>query len=116
MENYGLEKPLIETGDSWFCIALRRKPQDLAIERQRAARTTTPSAVRAGEGVTSVLNHVRLHPGLRTPAISRGLNVPIKTIERWIKQLREQGLVEFRGSPKKGGYHALPTDAQIDRK
>ena len=30
--------------------------------------------------------------------------VTTRTIERWIKQLKEDGKIEFRGSPKKGGY------------
>jgi ATP-dependent DNA helicase RecG len=25
-------------------------------------------------------------------------------LERWLKQLREEGKIEFRGAPKTGGY------------
>jgi ATP-dependent DNA helicase RecG len=116
MKNYGLENPLIETGEAWFSIAFKRKSQDSAIERQGAVRGITPSVARLSEGVTGgvsegvtrLLKYIRLHPGLRTPAISEGLSVPVKTIERWVKLLKQQGEIQFRGSPKKGGYHALP--------
>lgn len=27
-------------------------------------------------------------------------------MERWLKELRSQGKIEFRGSPKTGGYRA----------
>ncbi len=32
------------------------------------------------------------------------LNIPSKTIERWIKKLKEQGEITFSGSRKTGGY------------
>jgi hypothetical protein len=34
--------------------------------------------------------------------------VPVKTIERWVKLLKQQGAIQFKGIPKKGGYHSLP--------
>ncbi len=30
-----------------------------------------------------------------------------KNIERWIKQLKNEGKIEFRGSPKTGGYYPI---------
>ena len=59
------------------------------------------------EGVQRVHEYVRQHPGLRIPAISKGLAVPAKTVERWVGQLRNQGQIEFKGSPRKGGYFAV---------
>ena len=46
-------------------------------------------------------------PGLRTTQISKSLNVPIKTLERWLKSLRDENKVEFRGAPKTGGYFSI---------
>ncbi|WP_296668750.1 hypothetical protein [Rhodoferax sp.] len=40
--------------------------------------------------------------------IAKTLNTSPKNIERWLKQLKAQGLIEFRGAPKTGGYHAVP--------
>jgi len=112
MKNYGLDRPIIETGESWFSIEFKRKPQDATIERPGAVQVIPPSMAGqnegVNEGVTRLLNYMRLHPGLRTPAISRGLGTPVKTIERWLKNLKKEGAIQFRGSPKTGGYHALP--------
>jgi hypothetical protein len=92
MKNYGLEKPLIETGEAWFSIAFHRKSQNSAIEQQGGLRKITPSVTLldegVNEGVTRLLCYIRMHPGLRTPAISAGLCVPVKTIERWLKPER----------------------------
>jgi ATP-dependent DNA helicase RecG len=29
----------------------------------------------------------------------------VKNIERWIKQLKQENKIEFRGAPKTGGYY-----------
>ena len=34
-------------------------------------------------------------------------NVTKRTIERWLKQLKDENKIEFKGSPKKGGYYVL---------
>ena len=52
----------------------------------------------------------KVNPDFRTIARFRKENAAFvkaafkKTVERWIKQLKEEGKIEFRGSPKKGGY------------
>ena len=56
------------------------------------------------EGVNSLLESIRKNPGKRVPQLAKILSIPAKTIERWIKQLKEEEKIEFRGSPKKGGY------------
>jgi len=56
------------------------------------------------EGVKSLLEFIQHTPGLRAPQIARAMGIPLKTLEHWIKQLRDQGKIEFRGSPKRGGY------------
>ena len=32
------------------------------------------------------------------------LDIPLRSTERWLKQLKAQGLIEFKGIPKTGGY------------
>ena len=54
----------------------------------------------------ALLRYIQAHPGLRAQALAEVLGTPKRTLERWIKQLRTAGLVEFVGSPKTGGYHA----------
>lgn len=55
-------------------------------------------------GVKRLFNLIQTIPGQRAPYFSEALDTSIKNIERWLKTLREQGLIEFRGAPKTGGY------------
>ena len=46
------------------------------------------------------------NPGIRVPGIEKLTKIPVKTIERYIKQLKAAHLIEFRGkSPQTGGYY-----------
>jgi len=58
------------------------------------------------EGVTALLEHIQRYPGSRAPTLAGLLQTSPKNIERWIKQLRKSGLVEFIGPNRTGGYHA----------
>lgn len=46
-------------------------------------------------------------PGMNTAALVVQSGVTQRTIERWLKQLKDQGKIEFRGAPKTGGYFSL---------
>ena len=59
------------------------------------------------EGVNSLFVYISNNPGQRVPDFSRGLAVPAKTIERWLKQLRTDNRIVFKGSPKTGGYYCV---------
>ena len=59
------------------------------------------------EGVNSLLAYILKNPGQRVPEFSMQLHVPAKTIERWLKQLREENRVVFKGPPKTGGYFCV---------
>ena len=47
---------------------------------------------------------IKSFPNKKTPFFSKELNTSVKNIERWIKQLKQENRVEFKGSPKNGGY------------
>ncbi len=58
-------------------------------------------------GVNSVLNHIKTHQPISVRSLSKYFDtVTQRTIERWIKQLKEDGKIEFKGSHKTGGYYA----------
>lgn len=54
--------------------------------------------------MTSILCILNEQPGLRTTMLGEKANIPIKSIERYIKQLKDAGLIKFSGSSKTGGY------------
>jgi hypothetical protein len=51
-------------------------------------------------------NQKRVSSGLRTPALAEALHTSHRNIERWLKQVKENGLIEFRYATKTGGYYA----------
>jgi ATP-dependent DNA helicase RecG len=114
---YGLKPPLIQADDDWFSITFTRKGPHDAVEGLRGkGKVFIPSegddigGVSEGmdegisEGVKSLLVFVQETPGLHAPQISKALGVPVKTLERWLKLLKERNKIEFRGSRRLGGY------------
>ena len=58
------------------------------------------------EGVDRLADYVKNTPGRNVTEITTALNVPQRTVERWLKKLREEGRIVFTGPRKTGGYHA----------
>lgn len=56
-------------------------------------------------GVSGMLELLATNPGINAAQLEQELNTPKRTIERWLKQLKEQQVIEFRGAPKTGGYY-----------
>ena len=56
------------------------------------------------EGVNSLFNYIKNNPKRRVPHFEEDLGIPAKTIERWLNKLKKDGKIEFKGSPKTGGY------------
>lgn len=56
-------------------------------------------------GIGNLLAHIESHPGQKAAQIAATLGVPLRTAERWLRQLKTNGKIEFRGAPKTGGYH-----------
>ena len=57
-------------------------------------------------GVNELLTFITNNPGLNTRQLVTQLNSPQRTLERWLKQLKEDQQIEYRGSSKTGGYYA----------
>jgi ATP-dependent DNA helicase RecG len=51
-------------------------------------------------------DYIRNTPGKSVAEITAALNIPQRTVERWLKKLKEQGEIIFSGSRKSGGYFA----------
>jgi hypothetical protein len=58
-------------------------------------------------GVNDLLNFIKANPGKKSKEIKNSLNLPQRTLERWLKELREQNKIRFQGAPKTGGYFPL---------
>lgn len=56
-------------------------------------------------GVNDVLIYVETHGGSRAKEISDALVIPLRSVERYLSILKENGAIEFRGAPKTGGYY-----------
>jgi ATP-dependent DNA helicase RecG len=56
-------------------------------------------------GIKKVYEYIRNNPGQNTREISIGVSEPLKTVEKRIIKLRQNDLIEFKGSKKTGGYY-----------
>ena len=90
-----------------FTATVRRKEGLGHVEAVTAIDNKAYEGVNGGVngGVNVLLVHVHDHPGQRSSQIASALGLSPRTIERWIKQLRDAGQIEFRGAPKTGGYY-----------
>jgi ATP-dependent DNA helicase RecG len=49
-------------------------------------------------------DYIKNTPGRNVTEITAALDIPQRTVERWIKKLRDQGMIVFSGPRKTGGY------------
>jgi len=58
-------------------------------------------------GVSELFDFIRSNPGLKTKDIKAAMDLPQRTMERWLGELREQHKIRFQGAPKTGGYYSI---------
>ena len=56
------------------------------------------------EELTLLYSQISKHPGKKANELNEQISKSIATTERYLKILKEQGLIEFKGAPKTGGY------------
>jgi ATP-dependent DNA helicase RecG len=95
---YGLPVPEFEATQGGMAVTVFKAPAP-----------TNAGGVNEGvsEGVNALLELIGKQPDMRSPAMAAALGTSAKNIERWVKQLKSRGLIEFRGAPKTGGYHRM---------
>jgi ATP-dependent DNA helicase RecG len=100
---YGLPEPVYEATQGGMAVTVFK-----AIDKPniKTASEEVSGGVSGGVngGVNGLLSYIQSHPGQRSSEMVDELNTPLRTIERWLKQLKETNKVEFRGAPKTGGY------------
>ena len=82
----------METGDS--------ESGEDAVQAQDKKSLSVPPQ----QKLDAVYNYIIAHPGCRSNEITLQINYSQSTIERCLVELRKQGLVEYVGSKKSGGY------------
>ena len=51
-----------------------------------------------------ILQYVSESPGCRANMIASALGLPLRTVQRYLEQLKKQAQIEFRGASRNGGY------------
>jgi ATP-dependent DNA helicase RecG len=85
-----------------FVATVHRKPM---VESAPINAPPVDQIEGVNEGVNRLIKLVNQQPGMRVPAMAGALGTSGKNIERWLKQLKDCQLIEFRGAPKTGGYY-----------
>lgn len=106
------EYGLIENWGTGFqrMLALCRKNgnPDPVFSYASGAFVVSFGKIKQNEGVNEGVNRLKIfisnNPGKRTNQMVNAGIAPQKTIERWVKKLKDDGSIEFIGSPKSGGY------------
>jgi len=60
-------------------------------------------------GANGLLAYIQANPGQRAGEMAVTFTVTQRTVERWLKQLKDKQQIEFRGAPKSGGYYFINT-------
>lgn len=55
--------------------------------------------------ITKILLVLYKEGGVRTVDIEKLIDIPAKSLERYIKQLKDAGIIEFKGANRTGGYY-----------
>jgi len=82
---------------------LRLMGQSIALDE--GVKSITDEGV--NEGVNDLLDVIRTNPGRRANDLATLIGKSVQTVERYVKALKGDGRIEFRGAPKNGGYYAV---------
>lgn len=58
-------------------------------------------------GINELYDFIKQNEGLSAVLLSEKLNIPLRTIQRWIKQLKDEEKIVYIGSKKTGGYKKI---------
>ena len=54
-----------------------------------------------------LLSLIHKHPGRKPQFFQSEMNIPKRTIERWLQKLRLENKIAYRGRPKRGGGYFI---------
>lgn len=87
---------------------------DVAQPGGKEKKVKRSPSVPSKDKLDAVLGYIGEHPGCRSTIIIAHTSYPKTTMERCLSFLRKQGLIEYSGSKKRGGYH-LANTSQKDK-
>jgi predicted transcriptional regulator len=61
--------------------------------------------------IAGVFKYIKKHSGCRSTEIVANVGYKLSTTERCLSELRKQGLIEYVGSKKTGGYRVVPSQS-----
>jgi ATP-dependent DNA helicase RecG len=100
---YGLPEPVYEATQGGMAVTVFKKIAELDINEQDGGANEGVN-VGVNVGVNGLLSYIKTHPGQSAGEMAVAFKVTKRTMERWLKQLKETNEIEFRGAPKTGGY------------
>ena len=92
--DYGLPKATFEY--EWTAVVTTFYKKQIVIEKTGGITG----------GITELENFIIKNENLSAIALSEKLEIPLRTTQRWIKELKDKNKIEYRGSKKTGGYFA----------
>ncbi|WP_199878470.1 ATP-binding protein [Flavobacterium sp. RSP49] len=95
---------------SGFLLTLRYTKQKISVRENEEVNVGVDVGVNVG--VKTLLIFIENNPGTNALAMEKQFKVTQRTIERWIKTLREENKIEFKGVPKTGGYWKINTNVE----
>jgi len=111
---YGLPDPVYEATQGGMAVTVFKehvgKAQEGLVESKNKEANGGVS-----ERVSTLLAIITQQPGLRVLSLAEKLQTSAKNVERWLKQLKENNEIEFRGAPKTGGYFLTAKEDQSIR-
>ena len=107
-EKYGLPTPEFKVGHKIVTLVIRFK-NSITPHRKGDDPVNDPVNDPINDPIKGVLKDVfeiiKNNPGIQKPAIAAHIGKSEATAKRYLKQLLDQGLIEYRGSDKTGGYY-----------
>ena len=73
-------------------------------ENIHSNRKKIMSLIKQNQYVRPIHSFIRKHPGCKTSDIAAKVKISQSTVNRILKQLKDEGLIEYTGSKKTGGY------------
>lgn len=99
-EKYGLPTPEFKVGHKIVTLIIRFKN---SITPHKTSDEPVNEPV--NDVLKDILDFIKSNPGIKKTAIITHTGKSKATLTRYLKQLVEQDLIEYKGSDKTGGYY-----------